>query len=121
MHCFEQIKPADKNFKLIQENWPPREFTRDFCISYQNQVPNVAILLISGEVEIIQGSKITKVKFPALFAIKELLERQTLDYSIHVTAGSIACLIDRATLIEQAFAKQLIEQYLPSQNDKIIS
>ncbi len=73
-------------------------FSRSFDLYHEGQIPNVALLLIDGKVELYQKKKRLVFTTPILIGFYELLNSIPSTQRLHICANSKVCLLSRDML-----------------------
>jgi hypothetical protein len=88
-------------------NWFSLHFKRvvifeDQYLVYKGQVPNIAVLVIEGELEVYQKSKTTmRITEPTLVAVKELFLSEEINVDICLKSGSKVIFINRNLVLRK--------------------
>jgi len=75
-------------------------FRQSFKIFYQEQVPNVAIYLLKGQVMTQKNSVSEVFEKPALLGALEVFDKSPSDSSLEIQAGSVAIVLLRQDVRE---------------------
>ena len=84
----------------LQEKWPPKYFKQSFDVIYKDQVPNIAIFLTAGSVELLSPGKELLISTPALIGVNELSQQAKSNCRVKILQGSYASVIDRMSLLD---------------------
>ncbi len=104
------FRADSKIVSLICRLWPPKKFSQSFILFYEGQIPNVAILLTSGIVEIESPTGVKIFKQYTLFGLDELLDKKPSLMSVKILENSEACIFDSVSFSQKnQFYEELVE------------
>jgi CRP-like cAMP-binding protein len=92
------VKLNPKEISTIGDQWPPQIFIRETPLFYAGQVPNLAFLLLEGEIKV-SNDKPT-LRPSSLIGLTNLLDNLPSQITAIISPNSRACLIDRETFNE---------------------
>ena len=101
MHDYLSLDPNSKEVTVIKELWPESCFSKEFVLCYENHIPNVAVLLISGELVVESKHKQQAFKECGVFGVKALTQLLTLKERFTIKENSMVCAFDRVSFLEQ--------------------
>ncbi len=94
-------KLTTREIKKIQSYLTPIIFNNSFDFVYEKQVPNTAILLTAGELQLYQKNRLMEIINPGhLLGAYQLIHNEPVNYACKIGKSSEAILIDKSTLIE---------------------
>lgn len=95
-------KLAPEELKKLLDRFKSKKFNSDFNLVYEKQIPNVAVLLTNGEVQIYKRNKLLDIVGPgALLGLTQLLQNKALNFTCKIGKDSEVILFDRSTLLEE--------------------
>jgi len=96
------IYPCRKLVQKITEISPPQKLRQTATLIYKGQVPNIALLLIQGVVELVSNiaSDQIEVHEPCVICLKQLLDGSQSKADVVLCAGSEFSFLDSRGLEE---------------------
>lgn len=97
----DQIQKLDETkLELLKNQFEPMKFHSEFDLIYEKQIPNTAIILISGELKLLKRKKILELKLPGIsLGIKNILDNIPFRFNCRVLEGTELILIPKSDLI----------------------
>lgn len=90
----DQIQKLKEDFEVL-------EFSHDFNVVYENQIPNTGVILIEGEIELTKRSKVMRKIFPlCLLGIHYLINNEQVPLGCKVKKDSKVILIGKSEILE---------------------
>lgn len=111
------IQVLCKESSLAQEilsQWPPQKFEKSFDLFYEEQIPNVAVYLVEGEVIFYFAGQARKLEAPVLVGAYELNNAETSDCRVQLCQGAKACIFDRVSLSQYLGVNDALQKLLVS-------
>lgn len=99
MEDFYLQKVPEEISGLLQQEFQVQSFQQEFSVFYDGQVPNVAIYLVSGEIELVQGKDRQRVTSGHIVGLTHLYNQWASGADAKIRAGSTSVAIDRALLM----------------------
>ena len=94
------IKLTLQQIRLLKKQFQPLIFNNDFNLVYESQVPNTGIVLVNGELALLQKKKIfTKIKPGNMLGVRELIDNRPVGTGCMVMGNSELILIQKTDLL----------------------
>lgn len=95
----DHLEATDKLINLLKLNHKIVNVEFPFDIVYEDQVPNVCFIVISGEVNFSQKKKrIGSVPTNNIVGIKNIMDKEKSSYTYRIEKGAEIIYIDRTTI-----------------------
>ncbi len=105
------IKLTLQQIRLLKKQFQPLIFNNDFNLVYESHVPNTGIVLINGELALLQKKKIfTTIKPGNMLGVRELINNKPVETGCMVMGKSELILIQKTDLLD-ALADNKSELY----------
>lgn len=94
----------------------PQKFDISFNLSYEHQIPNVAIVLVSGVIELINRNKVKAEIHPdSLLGFYNLLNNKPIRYGWRIVEGSELLILEKSLLLKHLEQKNSFLKSFQSQ------
>lgn len=92
---------GDKELQSLKDQHDVLTFATDFVLVYEKQIPQAAIIVVEGTLELIKNTKVLKeINAGHLLGLKELLEERPVRTSCRIKANSKIILLGKSHLLK---------------------
>ncbi len=97
-----QLDTENRIFYWLSQSFEKLSLKKEVNLVYENQIPNLAVLVIRGSVRLPKKEQAKVViESPTLIALKELLNEKPVHTDVFIEAGSEVFFINRSLLIKR--------------------
>lgn len=92
---------TQEQVQAINQNFEQMVFNNDFDFVYEHQIPNSAIMLIDGELQLLKRNRIIEVIKPGmLLGLHQLINNEPVRFACKIARKSKAILINKSALLD---------------------